>query len=251
MVIYPAYMSTAPLIRSPAAGKLLALLTSLPGEELHTNELIRRTGVNARAAQRALERLELAAVLQSRRVGTLRLWRIERAHPLLPALRELSGRTYGVPSRVSAVLAKDAGVSVAFLFGSYAEGKDTPTSDVDLFVVGSPDQRRLQHVLDRLERELGREINVVTWSERDLRQPSPVQEAFLHTISAARKIWLKGDERELERRRSGVGEAGRTGRARRAERTGGSSARDARAAQRASRPRVPATRRRRPSAHQR
>lgn len=220
-----------PLVRSEAAARILALLTATPGQELHTNEIIRRTETNPHAAQRALERLEAGGVLRSRRLGNLRLWWIEREHPLYGSLRELFGRTRGVPGRLEAALGQDPGIAAAFLFGSYVTARDDPSSDIDLFVIGRPDPATLDKAVDDVRADLRRQVNVVVWSDEDLAKPNAAQRAFLETVLSRPKIWLIGDEDELERRRRRVGAAlDRRRRARAGEprrRAGASAARPA------------------------
>ncbi|HKY51750.1 MAG TPA: nucleotidyltransferase domain-containing protein [Candidatus Limnocylindria bacterium] len=201
-----------PLVRSEAAARILALLTALPGEELHTNEIMRRTQTNANAAQRALERLEAGGVLRSRRLGNLRLWSITREHPLYASLRDLFGRTRGIPMLLQEKLSEDSGIALAFLFGSYVTARDDPSSDIDLFVVGKPNAVTLDRVTEEVAKQLRRQVNVVAWTPQDLGTPTPAQRAFLESVTSRPKIWLIGGEDELERRRRRVGAAVERGR---------------------------------------
>src|SRR6266850_8139320 len=112
-------MALESLIRSETAARALALLASLPGQELHTNELLRRTGSNPNSIQRTLTQLERTGVLRSRRVGNLRLWRMDSDHPLYTTVRDLVMRTSGLPARLQTLLARDRDIKYAFLFGSF------------------------------------------------------------------------------------------------------------------------------------
>ena len=58
--------------RSGTGARLLALLTSTPGQEFHTRELIRRIHGSPRPVQPALEKLLRQGLVESRRVGPLR-----------------------------------------------------------------------------------------------------------------------------------------------------------------------------------
>ena len=209
MGIYHSDMAVSghPLVRSEAAARILALLTATPGQELHTNEIIRRTETNPHAAQRALERLEAGGVLRSRRLGGLRLWWIDGEHPLYASLRDLFGRTRGVPLRLAEALKRDPGIALAFLFGSYVTARDDPSSDVDLFVIGEPAIATLDKAVEDVRNKLRRQVNVVHWSTEDLTTPTAAQRAFLETVMSRPKIWLVGDENEFERRRHRVGAA--------------------------------------------
>src|SRR5437867_985022 len=194
-------MQAPPLLRSETTARLLALLASIQGEELHTNALIRGTGSNPNAVQRALTQLEDAGLLVSRRMGNLRLWRMDPAHPLYASVRELVVRTRGVPTRLAPILRRDRGIAFAFLFGSFVSAQDDAQSDVDVFVVGPADWEVLGQAVRAASNEIGRELRPVVWSLRDLEAPTAAQRSFLDNILAEPVIWLVGDRDEFERRR--------------------------------------------------
>jgi predicted nucleotidyltransferase len=194
-------MPAPSLVRSETAARVLALLASIQGEELHTNELIRRTGSNPNAIQRTLTQLETTGLLQSRRVGNLRLWRMDATHPLYASVRDLVVRTRGIPTRLTQILKRDPGIAFAFLFGSFVSAKDDAQSDVDVFVVGPVDWEVLAQAVRAASKEIGRDLRPVVWSLRDLEAPTVAQRAFLENVLADPVIWLVGDRDEFERRR--------------------------------------------------
>ena len=93
------------------ASRVLAVLAAVPDQELHTNELIRRTDSNPNAVQRALTSLEASGIVTSRRVGNLRLWKMDRAHPLYAPVRDLVMRTSGLPVQLHRLSAETPGSS--------------------------------------------------------------------------------------------------------------------------------------------
>jgi predicted nucleotidyltransferase len=182
----------------------LALLVATPGQELHTREIARRVNADAHPVQRALERMLDTGLVQSRRLGNLRLWSA-RDSELAAPVREIVRRTAGLAEALRSALSSMRGVQVAFLFGSYASGEDRLGSDVDLFIVGAPDWTELSRVVTKHEGDLGREINTVMWTVDELQKPTPKQLRFLSGLMRKPKIWLVGDEDELERLRSALG----------------------------------------------
>lgn len=196
----------APLIgRGRIAREVLGLLMTTPGQELHTREIARRVEADAHPVQRALEQLVGAGVLESRRLGNLRLWSVRQDSALVPAVRDILRRTSGVVERLRPPLAAMRDLHVAFLFGSYASGQDTPGSDIDLFVIGTVQWKALSKALAALASEFGREVNPVVWSADELAQPTPKQASFLRDVLGKPRIWLIGDDSELERIRSSMG----------------------------------------------
>ncbi len=191
--------------RGRIAANVVALLMGTPGQELHTREIARRVDADAHPVQRALEQLVDAGLVESRRLGNLRLWSVRRDSPLVPAVRDIVRRTSGVAERLRQRLMTMPDVQAAFLFGSYASGRDTLGSDIDLFIVGAVPWTALSKELRALAEELGREVNPVVWGAEEIARPTPKKAAFLRDVLAKDKIWLVGDDSELERIRYSVG----------------------------------------------
>jgi len=225
-------MVTGPLLRSKATGSLLALLASVPGEELHTNELIRRTGVNPNSAQRTLTRLEGSGLVQSRRLGNLRLWHMKRDHPLYASVRDLAVRTRGIPLRLAQILKRDRNIKLAFLFGSYVQAQDDASSDIDIFVVGRADWDVLAEAIRAASAEVRRELRPIVWSLHDLRSPTAGQRTFLANVLSGPVMWIVGDRSELERSRQLAQPVARRRDARQSKRSAGQRPRQGRSRQR-------------------
>jgi predicted nucleotidyltransferase len=186
--------------RSATEARLLALLTSTPGQEFHTRELVRRVSGSPRPVHLALEKLARQGLVESRRVGPLRLWRMDPGHPLYLSLRDLYARTVGIVAQLRVLLEGHKGIRFAFVFGSYARGDDDTRSDIDVFVVGDFKADPLIAATQKLEANLGRELNAVVWTEQDLRRRIQERSPFLATVREEAKIWIVGDEGEFDRR---------------------------------------------------
>lgn len=72
-----------------------------------------------------------------------------------------------------------------------------PESDVDIFVIGSALSRRLTPILSQLEKELGREINTVVFTSKELRQRLSDNDHFVHSVLSGPKVFLVGNEEVL------------------------------------------------------
>lgn len=82
-----------------------------------------------------------------------------------------------ISTAVTRVLAK-YDVSVAYLFGSFARGEQTPDSDIDLRLVCGNTMTfgTLYELSHELERELGRKVEIVT------NPPEHIRPAFRKSI---------------------------------------------------------------------
>src|SRR5438132_11261494 len=182
-------MANRLLGRNPSSRRVLALLSSLAGAELHTREIARRAGADVHSTQLALTQLLQAGLLRSRRFGNLRLWAIAPARNELrelgPALRAESVSV----EQLRAGLRAMPQVRVAFIFGSFASLTDQPDSDIDVFIVGSVDWNEIARLTQRVERGVGRAVNLVVWSRREFEHPSIRQRRFLAEVLGHPRIF--------------------------------------------------------------
>jgi DNA-binding transcriptional ArsR family regulator len=156
--------SLLPLLRSRTQGELLALLLLHPDREYSITELAEACGVTATAVLREAERLVGGGILEDRRVGRSRLVKARTDTPLYRPLSDLLAVTFGPLPLLTEALSELAGVSEAYIYGSWAARYDgesgPPPGDVDVLVVGSPDPDALFDLAERVSRRLSREVNV-------------------------------------------------------------------------------------------
>jgi predicted nucleotidyltransferase len=199
---------TALLTRGRTTAKVLALLTSTPGQRFHTREIVRRIDGTEHPVHRALTLLEEQGLVDSERVGNLRMWSMPTTHPLYRGLREVFARTVGVGEQLRIALAGQR-VELAFIFGSFATGHDDGSSDIDVFLLGETDWSALHGVESDVLARLGRELNAMAYSEEDLRRAIERGSPFFATIRDEPKIWIVGDDEALERRIRALGDGAR------------------------------------------
>jgi len=159
-----------PLLRSPFQGEVLAWLYLHADEEFSATELAERFGVSVATASREADRLATAGLILDRRRGRLRLLRANLDTPVGRPLADLLAVTYGPVAILGDLLAGVAGIGEAYLYGSWAaryqgEPGDVPR-DVDVLVVGDPDEDELYDAARNAERTLGREVNMRRVSRR-------------------------------------------------------------------------------------
>ncbi|AXB45083.1 ArsR family transcriptional regulator [Amycolatopsis albispora] len=156
--------SLLPLLRSRMQGELLALVLLHPEREYTITELADACGVTATAALREVRRLSEGGILDERRVGRSRLVKARRDTPLYQPLSDLIAVTFGPMPLLAEALSGLEGVQDAYIYGSWAaryHGEPgPPPGDVDVLVVGTPDQDALFDLAERVSRQLGREVNV-------------------------------------------------------------------------------------------
>ena len=178
--------------------ELLRLLFADGSRELHLRELVRQSGLTLGTVQTEMEKLLSAGLLLDRRDGNRRYVRANAAHPLFSDLHNLVLKTSGLRDVLAEALSDLDGIRLALVFGSVAAGTAKPDSDIDLLVIGEVGLRTLAPRLRPAAERLGREINPVTMSAATFARERATK-PLLVDLLAKEKLFIKGDERELER----------------------------------------------------
>lgn len=88
-------------------------------------------------------------------------------------------------------------ISLAFVFGSVAQGKAKATSDIDLLVVGPVSFPDVVEVCHLGRTRLGREFNPVVMSKTAFRAKEQQRDRFIVRVLKEPKILLIGDVSEF------------------------------------------------------
>lgn len=161
-----------------------------PGLERHVRELARETGWSPTIIGRELNSLERAGILRSDRVGNLRRYSVDANSPVAKEIRSLVQKTIGIEARLRLALMKIPGVDEAFLYGSYARGDDRASSDIDLMIVGSVDQKLLSDRITDAERDLGRDVNPTAYEPSELDRLQREGDQFIKSVFRGPRIQL-------------------------------------------------------------
>lgn len=168
-----------------------------PNKEYYLRELERTLGIPVSMIQRELRNLEKAGVFVHRKQGNLMYYYLNKNYPLFDEFKSIISKTIGVRGLIKETLKRLGGFKVAFLYGSFAKNEEKAESDIDLFLVGRVDERRLVMEINRLEKILKREINYTIYSSVELRRKLKKRDAFIIDVMENPKIYLIGDENEL------------------------------------------------------
>ena len=149
----------APVLRSDAQGRLLALVLADPEAEHSIMALAARARTSLPTALREIDRAEDARIVRTRRVGNTRLVRADTASPLYRPYSEIILATYGPPAVLGQEFANVRGIDQILIFGSWAaryEGEPgRAPNDIDVLVVGDPDRAAVYAAAERAEERLG------------------------------------------------------------------------------------------------
>ena len=153
------------------------------------------TGVPAGSVHRELKLLSQAGLLLRRRVGNQVRYQADRDCAIYPELAGIFRKTVGLVDVLREALAPLGGtIDLAFVFGSFAQGKDRSTSDVDVFVVGTVPFARVVGAFTESHDRLGREVNPVVMSRDAIQEKYEGRDRFVTRVAREPKLFLTGTD---------------------------------------------------------
>jgi predicted nucleotidyltransferase len=177
-------------LRSDITKRLLNYFFLNPQDTLYVNEIARKLNVDKRNLVKKLKELEKEGLLKNRYNGNMNQYSLNGEYPLYDEYRKIVLKTVGFEQRLRKIIEGIKGVKEALIYGSYARDKMDSHSDIDLLVVGSHSIIALQRELNKLQKEIKREINAVNIEEKDFRQKLKNKDQFITGILKGKKIRL-------------------------------------------------------------
>jgi predicted nucleotidyltransferase len=83
-------------------------------------------------------------------------------------------------------------VEEAYLYGSFARNQQDAASDIDVLVIGNPKGRALAEAIQKLERQLGREINYTVLTRKEFESRRGRKDTFLENVWHNKRVLLVG-----------------------------------------------------------
>ena len=191
----PALDSLFPGVRQ---GVLAATLTR-PQKWWYLSELAEFLHTRPSSLQRELSSLEQSGILQQRKDGRRTYFKAETRSPIFRELRSIFEKTVGlIPTLRAALRPFENKIRCAFVYGSVARREEGATSDVDLMVIGNVGLADLAPILGKVEKRLGREVNVTDYSVDEFRKKVAEGDHFLTTVLKGSLQFVKGEQRDLD-----------------------------------------------------
>jgi predicted nucleotidyltransferase len=178
--------------------QVLSLLLLRPDESFYVREIGRLTGVPAGSLHRELKALTEAGLLVRKESGNQVRYQASRDCPIYQELAGIFRKTAGLADVLRESLSPVADeIALAFVFGSVAQGKEKPTSDIDLLVVGSVSFEAVVKGCHVARERLGHEVNPVVMSNGAFRAKQRGRDRFISRVLKEPKIFVIGDASEL------------------------------------------------------
>jgi predicted nucleotidyltransferase len=205
MVTVPGYDrpdGMARLLFGSVRRDVLSLLYGRPEESFYLREIQRLIGAGIGPVQRELQQLTEAGLVGRQQRGNHVYFSANREAPIFAELQAILSKTTGAVDVLRGVLRPllaSGKVDAAFVYGSVAEGKQRPGSDLDLFLLGGATMAEVLAAVREVESRLGRDVNPTIYSRRDLRRKVKEGSAFLRRVLTGPKLIIAGDTNAIER----------------------------------------------------
>jgi predicted nucleotidyltransferase len=183
-------------LRSKLRRELLTHFYMNRKARVYVRQLAGILGVDPTNLSRELARLEREGLLRSDVEGRQRYFSINPDYPYLKPFFAMLQGSIGIQPTLRSALELVTGIQSASIYGSFAKDEADASSDIDLLVVGEPDQARLAEAIRRAEKVLQREINYTLMRPRELKQKLKNHDAFITDIWNGKRIELIKDEHD-------------------------------------------------------
>lgn len=180
------------LLKTKLRRSLLGYAFTHPEVNYYVRELASYIHEDPGNLSRELRKLEDEGLYKSVTRGRLKLYSLNKAYPLFNELKAIVSKTEGVEAELKWLIEVDKGISLAFIYGSYAKNKEKASSDIDLVVVGDFDRRAFTEMVRRLEGKIDREVNFNSYTADEFKTERKKRGGFLNLVLKDKVIILKG-----------------------------------------------------------
>lgn len=185
------------LFSSKTRVEILKLFLFNSENSFYQRQISLLTSQSIRGVQREVEKLQKIGLIEASIQGNRIYYKVNKECPILEELKRILLKSVGIAEVLKENLNRTPDIRVAFIFGSYARGEESLSSDIDLFIVGSITSKELSTVLSRPKKELGREINYVLYPLEEFKKKIRQNDHFLKTVLREKKIFIIGGDNEL------------------------------------------------------
>jgi len=177
-------------LRSKVTIKLLDYYFLNPQAQVYINELARILGLDPKNTETKLKELEKEGLFKSEFRGKQRYFFLAKDNPILEHYRQIFLKTHGIEKKLKDMISNIKGLKEAYLFGSYASNKMDSSSDIDLLAIGTHSVLELQRVIAKLQKDTGREFNVMNLNMKEFEAKKKNRDPFITSVFKTKIIRL-------------------------------------------------------------
>ena len=185
------------LFSSKTRAKILKLLLLNPDDSYYQRQISALVNHPIRGVQREMEKFYKLGLIEKETRGNRIYYKVNKKCSIFEELKKIMFKSEGIAHSLNHIFSKDKSIKIAFIYGSYAKGTESLTSDIDLFVIGSVTSIEISRLLSRPKKELGRQINYAVFTVGEFRKKLKQKDHFLRSVLKEAKIFIVGSKDEL------------------------------------------------------
>ena len=185
------------ITKSRLRNKILLHFFTNTDDEMYLREMALRLKEDPGNLSKELSKLEQEGVFISQFRGKQKYFFLNKSYPLFNELKSIIFKTIGIQGSLQNIINETNGIVSAFIYGSFATGKENASSDIDLCLIVRDsvfNENNFISKIDGLEKTIFREINYIYYSEEEWEKQINDNDSFIINIKMGPKIVLKGDE---------------------------------------------------------
>ncbi|MGC9222517.1 MAG: nucleotidyltransferase domain-containing protein [Terracidiphilus sp.] len=188
------YTFTAMLsLRSELRRKVLTFFYMNRKRRVYVRQLAAELDADSTNISRELARLAREGFLNAEREGRQLYYSVNHAYPYLKPVFALLHGSVGIEPTLKRALEPVAGIASAWIFGSFAKDEADAASDIDLLIVGKPDQVLLSREIRKAEKAVHREVSYTVFTPHELNRRLARRDPFVTDIWNGKRIGLIQD----------------------------------------------------------
>ncbi len=178
---------------------LLSKFMMNPNKSLYIRELSKDLKIPYGMLYKEEKNLVSLGILNEEKKGKITLISVNNKLPYFAELKGLITKTKGLGDRTKTSLSGLKEIRYALIYGSFASGEESESSDVDLLIIGNVDEEEVLKAINQVENEVSREVYYVLWSEKEFLNRIKSRHHLLIDIKSKPIIMLIGEEDEFRR----------------------------------------------------
>ncbi len=179
--------------------KLLEQFLLKPNQEYHIRELARIVHDIPINVQKELKNLQGAGLLTHRKQGNMILYKLNKSSPIVEDLKRIFLKTESIGKEIFSGLHDRDKIRYALIYGSFAKGTESESSDIDMLIIGSINEDTILKSIQKTEKQIGRTVNFLLWTEKEFAEKIHTDIPLIREILKTSVIMIVGDENEFKR----------------------------------------------------
>jgi len=179
--------------------KLLEEFLLQPHREYHIRGFARIVHDIPINVQKELKNLQAVGLLTHRKQGNMVLYKLNKDSPIAEDLKRILLRTESIGKEILSGLHDGNKIRYALIYGSFAKGTESESSDIDMLIIGSINEDSILKSTQKIERRIGRTINFILWTENEFLQKIHDNITLIREILKTPVIMVVGEENEFKR----------------------------------------------------